>query len=166
MTKYGRPSSRVPMSCTCTSRRSWIRRMSRASTRKRLRTSWLLAQLSAITLTATGTSRSSSWPSHTVANDPAPKRRTSRYRPMESIATILADVHVPANSREPAVRPLDATYVHLDFWRFCTIAQPKQTVRNLREHRFLTVRGGCSRQGWSAWQGPPAWRERHWYAWN
>jgi hypothetical protein len=50
----------------------------------------LLAQLSASTLTATGTSRSSSLPSHTVANDPAPIRRTSRYRPMESITTIVA----------------------------------------------------------------------------
>src|SRR4249920_2306108 len=68
-----------------------------ASARKRFRTSLLLDQLSASTWTATGTSRSSSLPSHTVANDPAPMRRTSRYRPMESIATILTRRHAPAS---------------------------------------------------------------------
>ena len=75
MTKYGRPSSRVPMSYTWTTRRSRIRRRNLASVRKRSRMAGSAAQLSASTLIATSTSKSVSRPSQTVANAPAPSRR-------------------------------------------------------------------------------------------
>jgi hypothetical protein len=46
---------------------------------------------------------------------PAPIRRTSRYRSMESIATILARTQSPANHlRVTGGRCPDATHVHRD----------------------------------------------------
>ena len=77
ITKNGR-SSCVPMSCTRTTRGSWMRRSSRASARKRSRTSAWCAQFSARTLTATGISSSVSKPRHTMAKAPKPSTSSSR----------------------------------------------------------------------------------------
>lgn len=88
--------------------RSWSRRHSNlhsSRNRSRTRRSWL--QFSASTLIATRASRESSRQSQTVANDPTPSRRSTRYGPIVPGVCTAAPYRRPATGhagRQPPAR--------------------------------------------------------------
>ena len=86
-----------------------------------------------------------------VAKDPAPIRRTSRYRPMECIATILARTQFACESvKVTCGRSPNATYVHAGsghFAQFATKANRQESTYTWVATRRLQVLDGTGTPG-------------------